>query len=231
MEKKVISGIEVEIYKKKVKNLRIKVANGKVVMTVPYLMPESKFVSLFNSKLDWVKKHLKNKKPNKPPFTYKSGEEFYLFGEKVKLRVEISPKKQFYLYDGELILFVKNIDTQTVKNDFENALKNILLEKSKPYFEKWVRLTGLKHQKVRIHKTLSRWGSCNVKTRNINLSLYLANLPLSCIDYVVLHELCHLQVANHGQDFKALLSRYMQGWELVKAYMRDNAENFRLKLD
>lgn len=229
MEKKVINGIEVEIYKKKVKNLRIKVSSfGSVIMTVPFLMPESKYVTLFKSKIDWVKKHLKDKRPKEPSFSYESGEEFYLFGERVKLRVEISTKKQFYLYDGEFILFVKNFKKQTVISDFENALKSILLEKSKFYFDKWSKLTGLKYNQIRIRKTTSRWGSCNVKTANINLSIYLANLPLICLDYVVLHELCHLRHANHGAEFKAMLSNYMQGWELVKTYMKNNGEKFKI---
>ena len=62
----------------------------------------------------------------------------------------------------------------------------------------------------------SRWGTCNTKTKKIWLSTNLAKRPIECIEYVVLHELVHTVVPNHGPDFKALLNKYMPDWKRRK---------------
>lgn len=63
---------------------------------------------------------------------------------------------------------------------------------------------------VKISDLKSRWGSCNT-SGNITLSLSLMLLPWHLIDYVLLHELCHTKVMNHGKDFKALMGRVTGG--------------------
>jgi len=68
---------------------------------------------------------------------------------------------------------------------------------------------GFKYNKVFIKHNSSNWGSCSGKG-NINLNLNLVRLPLILADYVMLHELCHLRHANHGEEFHALLEKLCQ---------------------
>lgn len=63
---------------------------------------------------------------------------------------------------------------------------------------------GFTYNAVRIKHNSSNWGSCSRKG-NINLNLNLMRLPEDLRDYVLLHELCHLRVPNHGPQFHALL--------------------------
>ena len=53
-----------------------------------------------------------------------------------------------------------------------------------------------------------RWGTCLSATRNIRISRRLATMPLWVLDWVIVHELAHLEVPNHGAGFKALVGRY-----------------------
>lgn len=62
----------------------------------------------------------------------------------------------------------------------------------------------------------SRWGSLSSRT-GMTLNVELIKTPPACIDYVVLHELCHLEHMNHGPHFKALMSEYMPDWRARKA--------------
>jgi predicted metal-dependent hydrolase len=69
---------------------------------------------------------------------------------------------------------------------------------------------------LKIRPMKSRWGSCNNQGK-INLNLELIKAPLDCIDYVIMHELCHLKEMNHSKKFWQLLSQSMPDWERRKA--------------
>ena len=58
----------------------------------------------------------------------------------------------------------------------------------------------------------TRWGSCSSKG-NINLNLDLIKAPPSCIDYVIIHELCHFREMNHSNKFWRLLNQCLPDWE------------------
>lgn len=86
--------------------------------------------------------------------------------------------------------------------------------------ERWAPIIGVKPGKLAYRNMVSRWGSCNVKTGRICLNIQLAAHPPECLEYVVVHELCHLLEANHGPRFKALLTHFMPDWKEREAKLR-----------
>lgn len=76
---------------------------------------------------------------------------------------------------------------------------------------------------MRLQWMRMQWGSCSPHGR-ITLHPALVQAPRVCIDYVVLHELCHLSSHNHSATFYRLLDRHMPGWRAVKERLDGMAE-------
>jgi predicted metal-dependent hydrolase len=74
------------------------------------------------------------------------------------------------------------------------------------------RSLGLELPTITVRKMVRRWGSCT-GTGRILLNLDLVKAPITCIDYVIMHELCHLRVHDHSTAFYRLLTRCMPDWE------------------
>lgn len=86
--------------------------------------------------------------------------------------------------------------------------------------EKWAPIMGVSPGRIVYRNMVSRWGSCNVKTGRICINVQLAAHPPECLEYVVVHELCHLLEASHGPRFKALMDAFLPDWRAREAKLR-----------
>ncbi len=211
----------IEIHKKKVKNVTLKVKrNGTVHLTVPEAATDDYIERIIENKEDWIKVQLKHfdEKYEKPQEKeYVSGESFKYLGKNFRLKVIQSNEERVRLYRGYIEIYVK--DKRNL-NRKEELLKKWYMEKAKKKFAELVHLyeevvkEDIKSIRVLTMKT--RWGSCNVKSRNINLNLELIKKPRYCIEYVILHELAHLKYPNHSKAFWEYMSVHMPNWEWRK---------------
>lgn len=80
--------------------------------------------------------------------------------------------------------------------------------------------TGLHCSGWTVRDMHTRWGSCNTSTHHINFSLMLATRSNAELDYVIVHELVHTRVANHGPDFYAYMDRLMPGWKNIRKSLK-----------
>jgi predicted metal-dependent hydrolase len=80
---------------------------------------------------------------------------------------------------------------------------------------------GVTYRRIRIGGQRTLWGSCSARgTLSFNWRLVLA--PFEALDYVVVHELCHLQVPDHSSRFWALVERHRPGWREQRAWLREH---------
>ena len=107
----------------------------------------------------------------------------------------------------------------------EKALRAALYEKVKPLLEKWESITQLKASSFQIKKMKTRWGTCNTRTKKIWLNFELVTKQTECIEYVIMHELAHLSVPNHGKDFIYIMQKYMPSWQALRDALNDNSNN------
>ena len=216
-----IADIEVELIRKKIKNMHLYVLrpDGKIRITAPLRLSEDKIIDFITSRLDWIKKQQAKiaLEPQDIPITYSSGDTLIIFGKPYILDVVESKKSGLNFFDGKAILYCKsNATDEQRKTIAEKAIRKALYAKIKPLCEKWERITALKASSYQIKKMKTRWGTCNTRTKKIWLNLELAKKNDECIEYVIMHELAHLRVSNHGKDFIAIMDYYMPKWRELR---------------
>ena len=85
----------------------------------------------------------------------------------------------------------------------------------------WGHKMGVRPTGLKVHRMKTRWGSCNVRTGSINLNTLLACWPEECLEYIVVHELAHLQEANHSPRFHAIVASFLPKWRERKKLLED----------
>ena len=86
--------------------------------------------------------------------------------------------------------------------------------------KKWEPVLGVKAGKLAYRNMKSRWGSCQPETGRICINVRLALYPPDCLEYVVVHELCHLLAPGHGPEFHAIMDAVMPDWKARRAKLR-----------
>lgn len=89
-----------------------------------------------------------------------------------------------------------------------------------PLIAKWEPIIGVKAGKIAYRNMTSRWGSCQPSTGRICINVRLALYPPECLEYVVVHELCHLLERGHGPRFHALMDAFLPDWKAIRAKLR-----------
>lgn len=211
-----ISGFSVIITKKRIKNLYLRVLpDGGAEVSAPLGMPDGEIIRFIESKSGWLLKQQK-RLAALPQRTAKweSGELLPVFGKSYTLQTESGGRSYSLILDGGLArLRLRQGCTAEQAEAFVNSWYGELLrEKLAELLPRWEGVTGLRCSELRIKNMKSRWGSCNPRSGEINLNLQLAKYQPECLEYVVLHELAHLNIPGHGADFKAYLDVYMPYW-------------------
>lgn len=222
-----IAGIPVELQRKNIKNLHLYVLppDGRVRISAPMRLSVERITEFVLPKLDWIRDRQKklSEHPYAPEPKYESGETIVLFGVPYLLSVESgSGKSRMILEDRRAILTVRPDSTfeqrKTVVNEWYRTL---LKEQVGRLLPEWEAVTGLYSDSWQTKNMKTRWGTCNTRTRKIWLNLQLAQKPVGCLEYVILHELAHLKVPDHGKEFEALLDRYMPDWRERRRILND----------
>jgi hypothetical protein len=173
-----------------------------------------------NLRHDWIEAKIKKYQLDSiPQFNYQNGETLYLQGHPYEFAVVKSLVNKVFLKDNVIELNLISITDEKIKKHFDVWYRKLSeriisnrFEKCEEYAEK----IGLRHEgHLSFRKMKRRWGSCS-NDGNIMFNYDLVKAPTKSIDYVILHELCHLQEFNHSREFYSLLSKLMPDWRLHK---------------
>ncbi len=214
-----VDGLEVHVTRKRQKNMyaRVKPPDGRVVVTAPLHFSDDEIIWFIREKKDLILKHRERiltagrAQQEAAGLSGKGG----LSGDGAAEEAERSA--QGGSGSGER----HRASGANAPTQEELAEWRAIVEAFTPVLiEKWAPIIGVRPGKLAYRNMVSRWGSCNVKTGRICINVQLAAHPPECLEYVVVHELCHLREANHGPRFKALLDRYLPDWRQAEAKLK-----------
>lgn len=219
------------------RKLRIKVhPDQRVVVTVPTQVAEEFIHQSVKKRARWIWQHLQdfaNQKSDVLPRRYVSGETQFYLGRRYMLKVIIDPKQaaSVKLIRGKLT--VSLTDDSSDVSDKAAQVKSLIdkwyQSKAKTIFAE--RLAAVLPQahwidtspRFKLLAMQKQWGSCSAQGTLV-LNPHLVKAPKECIDYVILHELCHIKEHNHSERFWRLLTMVMPHWRAVKTELDSMAE-------
>ena len=216
----VIAGIELELVEKRVKRLSLRVypPDGRVRMTVPRGTPRGLVRRTVEERSAWIREHQQRFRalPQPQRRLYITGETHYVSGAPHTLELQLGSAKGVNLSGGELtLLATPACDRDAREARLEAWYRQRLRAALPPLVEAWSTRMALTPPSSHVKRMTSRWGSCNPRARRIWLNLALAKRRPELLEYVVVHELAHLEVANHGPAFQALMTRHLPGWRAL----------------
>ncbi|MCL2826484.1 MAG: M48 family metallopeptidase [Eggerthellaceae bacterium] len=100
------------------------------------------------------------------------------------------------------------------------AWRKSVAEATEKWLAVWEPVIGVKAKSLVFRDMTSRWGSCNTKTARICINIRLANYPPECLEYVVVHELCHLLQRGHNAEFWGYVGMCIPDWKRRRAILR-----------
>lgn len=133
-------------------------------------------------------------------------------GQYLTLHLIAADKNRAEIIDGHINLYGAPLDPETVSARLRALLIDRATRRLNERLEYYAPLIGRRPGRVAIREQRTKWGSCSNKG-NINLNWKLIMAPPEALDYVVIHELCHLYEFNHSDKF----------WQRVERYQRDYA--------
>ncbi|WP_094549811.1 M48 family metallopeptidase [Petroclostridium xylanilyticum] len=203
--------------------------NGEVKVSAPLRINEKQICEVVQKKADWIVKkvnEVRERKANTVCREFVSREKFPYLGKEYTLEIverDLGKVEVLMQEDTVVVYISQGMSEESRKQAIKEALikwyRQRFAEIVKERIEKYSLQLKVAPCKVVIKDQKTRWGSCS-KKGNINLNWRLVMAPIDIIDYVVVHELCHLRIMNHSKDFwnlvVSILPNYTEGREWLK---------------
>lgn len=215
--------IAYRLHRSERKHLKIVVSPDlSVDVYAPSKIAAARIAVALHKKAAWIARAIDKLEAFHPlpePMRYISGETLLYLGRQYRLKLENGSRRPPKLLGKFLWVWAngKN-DTQTIKRKVDGWYRQRAKEILNRYLEICHGIAtrhGVPFPHLAIRSMQRRWGSCSARGR-ITLNIKLVQAPLHCIEYVIMHELCHLKQRNHSKAFYSLLTRCMPDWRQRK---------------
>jgi len=200
---------EIVFSKRKTLGLQVN-RDGGVIVRAPYGVSRKLIDQIVSEKEDWIHNKLETIKQH--GFSFSEGDLILYLGDKYIIKFVNSDQIEL---KGDSIYVPNGLDVDRFMNWFEFKADKVLKKRFK------VMSDGYDVKNMRLSNARTRYGSCNSKG-NINLSWRLIFCPEFVIDYVIIHELEHLNHMNHSKFFWNAVEKKMPNYKEAKKWLKEN---------
>lgn len=206
--------------------------DGRVEVDAPPATPLADVLAAVRKRSRWISQHVaaaKARMAHVLPREYVSGESIHYLGKRYRLKVVVEPASaaEAKLRGAFVVVNVPRHDVTLIRASvdawYRERAREVFAARLRVVAEplRWVRQLPL----FRLQFMTRQWGSCSPSGR-LTLNPWLVAAPREAIDYVLLHELCHLKHHNHSRAFYQALARHLPNWERIKLRLDEQAEIF-----
>jgi len=227
--------VEYEVDYKPLNTHRIKIHvlhDGSVKVDAPVSTDMQSVRQAVIKKARWIHKHVQSAKSRQRLVSvpeYVSGESHYYLGRQYVLKIHLIrnrlDEEKVRIGRSSLDVYTRNKSPahihQLLNHWYMLRAHIVFLKRVEACSEK---LRWLKHVPIwKLRPMKKQWGSCSPKGV-LSLNPQLIKAPRECIDYVIIHELCHIKEHNHSKKYYQLLNRAIPGWEKIKIRLDNMVE-------
>jgi len=195
-----------------------------VTVTAPPEIALQPLEEWIKSKSHWIEKQIDFFIESPPPrYDFVDGEKHLYLGKWFPLKIQNARSPSVQLQGRQFNIFSNDEGRDRISMLLDRwylkQAKELFNERLGPCLER-LEKHSLPVPRLKVRKMRTRWGSCSPRN-NISLNAELIKTPVACIDYVIVHELCHLKIRNHGPYFYAMLEEAMPDWKERKTLLND----------
>lgn len=223
-----IENITFTLERKNIKNMYLKVIppEGDVKVSAPLFVSDEDIAGFIKSRKEWILKKQRYIEENniKAPLKYGNGEIHPVWGRQYTLQlIKNDTVKHVIADEDNSILYLPVPKRSTIEkrkkilDEFYRTQMQIAVP---PVLEKCTKIVGKTPSEVKI-RNMKNWGNCRYQDKRITLNLKLAKKDPECLEYVMIHELCHLIEFNHGKKFKMLMDEFCPNWKEIKKRLNE----------
>ncbi|KUG03533.1 putative metal-dependent hydrolase [hydrocarbon metagenome] len=201
--------------------------SGKVSVAAPEGISDDELLTRVKSKAGWIIKKLcqiQDIQPVPLPKMFVSGESFLYLGNKYLLKIVIDnmiEKPEVGICEGIFTVITPTPDPETLKKSIEAWYRSQAQEYIQERITYYQTLLGVKPVRVKIKNQQKRWGSCS-SLGNLNFNWRAVMAPEPVMDYLIVHELCHLVHPNHSKAFWHLVSAIIPDYKERRDWLKKN---------
>jgi len=196
--------------------------DGAVIVKAPRDAREEDVLARVARRACWIagqQRYFAQFEPRTPPRRYVGGETHLYFGRQYRLAIEQGEVDAVRLVAGWFRVTVAGDSSPELVRKlldgwYADKARRRLAERLDVCWQRFPS-AGLTRPRLRLRRMRTHWGSMSA-AGTLSLRPDLVRAPRECIDYVIMHELCHLVHANHGPEFRSLLERVLPDWERRK---------------
>ncbi|MGZ8242424.1 M48 family metallopeptidase [Methylomagnum sp.] len=210
------------------KRLRLVVKPAGLELVIPPALDEAKALEFLHRHRDWAAGKLAELRSqaveSAPPRLLASGDTVPFQGREVPLLIREEPGRRTRIeFDSQFVITLPPGTPAQVHQRAHAALfawvKHWLHGEAGLIAARHGQRFGLQPREIRVKQMKSRWGSCGPRN-DINLNWLLAFAPPTVLEYVVVHELCHIRHRDHSARFWALVAQHLPGWPHERQWLK-----------